>query len=104
MRWIAILSGRVDITLAATGGIHSAEDVIRLLMAGADVTHMCSALLSNGPGYLGKVLDDLTRWLEDNEYESVEQLKGCVSQRHTPDPVAYERANYMQVLDSYKGA
>jgi len=102
MRWIAILSGKVDITLAATGGIHTSEDVIRLLMAGADVTHMCSALLINGPEYLARVLGELERWLEENEYESVAQLKGCASQRHTPDPVAYERSNYMQVLDSYK--
>jgi len=103
MRWIAILSGKVDITLAATGGIHTAEDVIRLLMAGADVTHMCSALLIHGPEYLGQVLAGLVEWLEDKEYESVAQLKGCTSQEHALDPVAYERANYMQVLDSYKG-
>lgn len=102
MRWIAILSGKVDLTLAATGGVHTADDVIRLLMAGADVTHMCSSLLINGPGYLAKVLAEVSGWLEENEYESIEQLKGCTSQQHALDPVAYERSNYMQVLNSYK--
>jgi dihydroorotate dehydrogenase (fumarate) len=102
MRWIAILSGKVNITLAATGGVHTADDVIRLLMAGADVTHMCSALLLNGPEYLGEVLTEVSNWLEENEYESISQLKGCTSQQHALDPVAYERSNYMQVLNSYK--
>lgn len=102
MRWIAILSGKVNITLAATGGVHTADDVIRMVMAGADVTHMCSALLINGPGYLGKVLAEISDWLEENEYQSIEQLKGCTSQQHALDPVAYERSNYMQVLNSYK--
>ena len=102
MRWIAILSGRVNITLAATGGIHKSEDVIRLLMAGADVTHMCSALLINGPEYLASVLKEVAEWLEENEYDSVRQLKGCTSQRHAVDPISYERSNYMQVLNSYK--
>jgi len=103
MRWIAILSGKVDITLAATGGIHGVEDVIRMLLAGADVTHLCSALLINGPEHLGGLLTELTAWLEEHEYASVAQLKGSVSQRHTIDPVDYERCNYMQVLGSYRG-
>jgi len=101
MRWIAILFGKVKLSLAATGGIHTAEDVLRILLAGADVAHMCSALLKNGPEYLGKVLHGVETWLDENEYASVDQMKGSVSQQHSPDPCAYERANYMRVLRSY---
>lgn len=101
MRWIAILFGRVNLSLAATGGIHTAEDAIKMLLAGADVTHMCSALLKNGPDYLALVLQELETWLEENEYDSVAQLKGSVSQMHAEDPAAFERANYMKVLDSF---
>jgi len=101
MRWIAILFGKVDLSLAATGGVHTAEDALRILLAGADVTHMCSALLKHGPEYLGQVLHDMEAWLEEKEYDSIEQMKGSVSQEHSPDPCAYERANYMRVLRSY---
>ena len=76
MRWIAILYGRVKLSLAATGGIHTGADAAKMLLAGADVTHMCSALLKNGPDRLRNVLTELEAWLEENEYESVEQLKG----------------------------
>lgn len=100
MRWIAMLYNKVDLTLAATGGIHNAEDVMRLLLAGADVTHMCAALLMNSPEYLGSVLQQMQEWMEENEYESVGQLKGSVSQQHASDPAAYERANYIEVLRS----
>ena len=101
MRWIAILHGKVNLSLAATGGIHNAEDALRILLAGADVAHMCSALLIHGPEHVGQVLRDMRQWMEDKEYESVEQLKGSVSQQHSPDPGAYERANYLRVLRSY---
>lgn len=100
MRWIAMLYNKVDLTLAATGGIHNAEDVMRLLLAGADVTHMCAALLMNSPEHLGSVLQQMQEWMEENEYESVDQLKGSVSQQHAGDPAAYERANYIEVLRS----
>lgn len=102
IRWIAILYGRVKCSLAITGGVHSCEDVLKALLAGADVTHMCSALLRNGPEHLAIVLQELEQWLEDKEYESVTQLKGSISQQNAADPAAFARANYVSVLDSYK--
>jgi dihydroorotate dehydrogenase (fumarate) len=102
MRWIGILSGNVDLSLAATGGIHTAIDAIKMLLAGADVTHLCSALLKNGPEYIGTVLRDIEHWMEEHEYESVSQLKGSASQRHVADSAAFERCNYLQVLHSYR--
>jgi dihydroorotate dehydrogenase (fumarate) len=102
LRWIAILSGRVKVSLAATSGIHSAVDVIKVLMAGADVTMLCSALLQHGPGHLGTVLKDLQQWMLEHEYLSVGQMKGSMSQRSIADPAAFERANYMRALNSYK--
>ncbi len=102
MRWIAILYGRVKASLAATSGVHTAEDVIKLLMAGADVTMMCSALLQHGPAHIQKVLADVTKWMEDHEYESVEQMKGSMSQRSVADPSAFERANYVKALNRFK--
>lgn len=102
IRWIAILYGRVGCSLAITGGIHSSEDVIKALLAGADVTHMCSALLHRGPDHLAEVLKELDQWLEQREYESVRQLKGSISQQNSIDPAAYARANYVNVLESYK--
>lgn len=102
MRWIAILHGRVNVSLAATGGIHTAEDALRLLLAGADVCHMASALLQHGPQHLGKVLRDMEEWIEFNEYDSVQQLIGSVSQKHSRDPAAFERANYISLLENYR--
>lgn len=101
MRWIAILHGRVNVSLAATGGVHTAEDAIKLLLAGADVTHLCSALLAHGPERLREIRESMAHWLEEHEYQSVRQLKGSVSHRHAADPAAFERANYLQVLDSF---
>lgn len=102
IRWLAILHGRVNTSLAITGGIHNARDVIKSLLAGADVTHLCSALLRRGPGHLAVVLRQLQAWLEEREYSSVEQLKGSVSQANATDSAAFLRANYMSVLDSYQ--
>jgi dihydroorotate dehydrogenase (fumarate) len=102
MRWIAILSGNVKANLAATGGIHTAEDALKMLMVGADVTMMCSALLKNGPEHIAAVLDAMERWMMEHEYISVQQLKGSMSQRSIADPSAFERANYMKALHSYK--
>jgi dihydroorotate dehydrogenase (fumarate) len=102
LRWIAILHGRVKASLAATGGVHTAEDVIKLLMAGADVTMMCSALLKGGPQVLKDVLRDLTQWMLTHEYVSVRQMKGSMSQKSVADPAAFERANYMKALNTYK--
>lgn len=102
MRWIAILRGQVKASLAATSGIHTAEDVLKMLMVGADVTMMCSALLRNGPQHLAKVLADLERWMLEHEYVSVAQMKGSMSQKSVSDPSAFERANYMKALNSFK--
>jgi dihydroorotate dehydrogenase (fumarate) len=102
LRWIAILYGKVKANLAATSGIHTAEDVLKMLMAGADVTMMCSALLKHGPGHITNVLNDVERWMTDNAYVSVKQMKGSMSQKSIADPTAFERANYMKSLHSYK--
>ena len=101
IHWIALLHGRVDVSLAATGGIHSATEVMKLLLSGADVTHLCATLLKNGSAYLTTILTEMAAWMEEKEYESVEQLKGSFSQQHSPDPQAWERANYLKVLQSY---
>jgi len=102
LRWIAILYGRINADLAATSGIHSAKDVIKMLMAGAKVTQMCSALLRNGIGHIRRVEQDLTKWLLEYEYESVQQMQGSMSQIHCEDPTGYERAQYMKALTYYR--
>ncbi len=101
IRWVALLHGRVSLSLAVTGGFHTTEDILKALLAGADVTHLCSALLQHGPEHLSEILQDLRIWLEEHEYDSVNQLKGSISQQHAIDPAAYERANYVNVLDSF---
>ena len=101
MRWIAILHGRTSLTLAATGGVHTPADALKMLLAGADVVHMASALLLNGPQRLVEVLQGIETWMEEREYESVEQMKGSLSQKHQPDPSCFARASYVRVLDSY---
>jgi len=101
MRWIAMLYGRVNLTLAATSGIHSSDHALKLLLAGADVTHMCSALLQRGPAYLGDVLKGIEQWMQENEYESITQLKGSVSHAIANDPSAFERSNYIKALSSF---
>lgn len=101
LRWIAILKGRVDASLGATTGVHSSEDVIKLLLVGADVTMMASALLRHGSEWIGTVVEGVGNWVEANDYESVEQLKGSMSQQAVPDPSALERANYMESLITY---
>lgn len=102
LRWIAILFGRVETSLALSGGAHTAEDAIKAIMAGATVVQMVSALLRNGPEHIGVVLQKMRQWLEEHEYESLEQLRGSMSLRHCPDPAAYERANYMRVLQGWR--
>jgi dihydroorotate dehydrogenase (fumarate) len=101
VRWTALLYGKVKISLAVTGGFHTAEDSVKALLAGADVVHLCSALLKMGSTRLTEIRNELENWLVEHEYESVQQLKGSVSQEHAIDPTNYERANYVQVLDSY---
>ncbi|MEW5786226.1 MAG: dihydroorotate dehydrogenase-like protein [Pseudomonadota bacterium] len=104
IRWIAILHGRTRLTLAATGGVHSAEEALKLLLAGADVVHLASCLLERGPARLGEILADMVRWLEEREYESVAQMKGSMGQKNLPDPIALARASYMRVLDSFSAS
>ena len=82
--------------------MHTAEDVLKLVMAGADVTMMCSALLQHGPQHIKTVLAELSKWMEEHEYESIEQMKGSMSQKSVADPAAFERANYVKALNSYK--
>lgn len=101
IRWTALLYGRVKLSLAVTGGFHETADILKALMAGADVVHLCSVLLEQGPGRLAEILSELDTWLVAHDYEAVSQLKGSISQQHAIDPAAYERANYVQVLDSY---
>jgi len=98
LRWIALLHGRVKADLAATGGIHTGEDAIKALMAGANVTTMTSALLKNGIGHLSTVGAEMRAWMEANEYESVEQMRGSVSQLNCENPSEFERAQYMRAL------
>jgi dihydroorotate dehydrogenase (fumarate) len=102
IRWIAILYGRVQCSLAITGGVHNVEDVVKSLLVGADVTHLCSALLRRGPDHLAVLLRGLDAWLEEREYESVQQLKGSISQRNATDSSAFLRSNYVRVLESYQ--
>jgi dihydroorotate dehydrogenase (fumarate) len=101
LRWIAILYGSVECDLAVTGGVHSAEDVLKCMMTGANAAMMTSALLLNGIGHLKKVLTDLREWMDKHEYESIKQMRGSMSQKSVSQPAAYERANYMRVLQSY---
>jgi len=102
MRWIAILYGRIEgLSLGATGGIHTPEDAIKLLLAGADVVHLCSALLAKGPAHLGRILVGITDWMEEQGFESLSDFRGRVSALEVPNPAELERANYVSILDSY---
>jgi dihydroorotate dehydrogenase (fumarate) len=103
LRWLAVLSGRVRASLGATGGVHSAVDAVKAVMAGAHGVQMVSALLRNGPEYLGTVRAELARWLEEHEYESLRQMQGSMSLGHCADPAAYERANYVKILQGWQG-
>jgi dihydroorotate dehydrogenase (fumarate) len=101
MRWIALLRGRIGASLAATSGIHRATDALKMLMAGADVTMLCSVLLRRGIDHIRVLEKEMVQWLEEHEYESVEQLKGSMSQKNCPEPSAFERAQYMRALQTY---
>ena len=101
LRWIAILRSYFEQSLAATTGVHTAQDVIKLVLAGADVAMITSGLLQSGPALIGDILLGMRTWLDSNEYESVAQMKGSMSQRNIPDPEAFERANYVKTIVSY---
>ncbi|QDU98877.1 beta/alpha barrel domain-containing protein [Lignipirellula cremea] len=101
IRWIAILRDQLAVSLAASSGIHTAAEVIKTLLAGADVAMMTAALLQHGPQYATQVLQELTNWLQENEYQSVRQLQGSMSRSNCADPGALERANYMKALINF---
>lgn len=104
IRWTAILYEQVNLSLAVTGGIHSHKEALKALLAGANITHMCSELLTKGPHRITEILSDMSQWMEEHEYESLQQLRGSVSLNKAIDGSAYERANYLSVLDSYRSA
>ncbi len=102
LRWIAILHGRVDVDFALTTGVHTGEDMIKAMMVGAKVTNVASALLLRGIPHAAEMLDEMRTWMQDHEYESVKQMQGSMCMESVADPAAFERANYMKVLSSYK--
>jgi dihydroorotate dehydrogenase (fumarate) len=102
LRWVAILYGRLQADLAITTGIHGSEDVLKALMAGAKVTMMASELLQNGIRRIKIILDEMKAWMDEHEYVSVAQMIGSMSQQHCAEPAAFERANYMKMLASYR--
>ena len=102
LRWIAMLYGRVGVDFAASGGIHTGTDALKLIMAGANVTMLCSALLKRGIPYIRVVEQEMLDWMEEYEYESVEEMRGSISQRNSPDPAAFERAQYVRALQSFR--
>jgi dihydroorotate dehydrogenase (fumarate) len=101
MRWIAILHGRTGLSLGATGGVHTSEDAIKLLLAGADVVHLCSLLLEQGPTAVAKIISGLESWMEEMGFESIDEVRGRVSQQAVSDPSAFERVNYVHIIDSF---
>jgi dihydroorotate dehydrogenase (fumarate) len=102
LRWLAILFSRVEGSLAVSGGVHTAADAIKAIMAGADAVQIVSALLRRGPEHLGVILQEMRQWLEEHDYNSLDQLRGSMSLRHCPDPSAFERANYMRILQGWR--
>jgi dihydroorotate dehydrogenase (fumarate) len=104
MRWIAILKGRVRADLAATGGIHQAEDALKMLMVGANITMLCSALLIHGIEHIRTIEEAMLDWMEAHEYESVQEMQGSMSHRNCADPAVFERVQYIRALQSYRPA
>jgi dihydroorotate dehydrogenase (fumarate) len=101
LRWIAILYGRIKADLALTSGVHTAEDVLKAMMAGARVAMMTSELLARGIDRIPAILQDIRTWMEEHEYESIEQMQGSMSQQAVDNPAAFERANYIRALGSF---
>lgn len=98
LRWIALLYGRIQTNIAASGGLHSHEDVLKMLLAGADITQLCAVLLQYGPEHLGKIQQQMLGWLEQHEFDSIKQIKGELSQQHCSNPEVFERSNYVSLL------
>jgi len=101
LRWVAILHGRVKTDFAITSGVHNHEDVLKAVMAGASAVQMASELLVNGTRRMNEILDEMVKWMEKFEYESLNQMKGSMSQKNVAQPAAFERANYMKALQSF---
>ena len=101
LRWIAILAGKLDLSLAATSGIHRGSDALKMLLAGADAVMLCSTLIRHGVQQFSVIERELTAWLVEHEYQSVQQLKGSLSQKNCADPESFERAQYMRAISSY---
>ncbi len=102
LRWSAILYKKINASLCASTGVQNHEDILKAMMSGADAVQMVSALLQNGAEHITTVLSDLTAWMEEKEYVSIEQMKGSISLNHTVNPAAYQRANYMRLLTDYR--
>lgn len=102
LRWLAVLSGRIDASLAVTGGVHTALDAVKAVMAGADACQVVSSLLRNGPEHLTSLRRDLAFWLEEHEYDSLTQMKGSMNLLRCPNPAAHSRGNYMTILQSWR--
>lgn len=102
LRWLGMLRDQVTLSLGCSGGVHSSEDVVRALLAGADAVQVVSALLRKGPGYLASLLAGLSTWMNEHEYESVKEIRGALSMRNCPDAEAYERGNYLRTLQLWK--
>ena len=102
LRWIAILHGQIRASLAATSGIHRGTDALKMLMAGTDVTMLCSVLMARGIDHIRSIEREILEWMEEHDYDSIEQLKGSMSQRNCPDPSAFERAQYMRAVGTMK--
>lgn len=102
LRWAAILHGHLKGDIAVSGGVHTVEDIIKAIMCGANAVQVVSALLKYGPSHIGSLVNGLRHWLEDHEYESVDQMRGSMSHRNCPDPSVFERANYLRVLQLWK--
>jgi dihydroorotate dehydrogenase (fumarate) len=102
LRWISILYGKVNADFALTSGVHTAKDVIKSMMAGAKVAMTASNLLHNGEQAVGPILSEIEAWMKERDYESIEQMQGSMSQKNVREPAAFERANYMKVLSSWR--
>ncbi len=102
LRWLAVLFGRLRASLAASGGVHAPIDAVKAVLAGADAVQVVSALLRHGPGHLAYLRREFDRWAEEHEYESLEQMRGSMSHARCPDPEAFERGNYLRILQSWR--
>jgi len=102
LRWSAILYNKLDTSLCASTGVNTHEDILKAMMSGADAVQMVTAILKDGTSHIETVLQNLVAWMEEQEYESIEQMKGSISLHHTTNPAAYQRANYMRILTDYR--